>query len=365
MNLLPSLFNQLKLSGDGPVTKKVTEMLSSVCGGALVKLTTSCTHALEMAALLLDVEEGDEIIMPSYTFVSTANAFVLRGAKIIFVDIDPATMNISVESVANAINSRTKAIVPVHYAGVACDMGSLLDLGMTNQVAIVEDAAQGVRAFYLESPLGTIGQIGAFSFHDTKNYTMGEGGALLINDSVLGERAEIIREKGTNRAKFLSGKVDKYTWVDIGSSYLPSELNAAYLLEQLEKIDEINDSRLAAWSRYYRNLGGLQESGYVTLPFIPDYTRHNAHMFYIIVRDKDQRTSLMDYLAKRGIITVSHYVPLHSSPAGKRFGTFHGEDIHTTKQSNKLLRLPLFYGISESSVDRVCEEISTFFINRK
>ncbi|MDD1504951.1 dTDP-4-amino-4,6-dideoxygalactose transaminase [Lysinibacillus sp. CNPSo 3705] len=353
-----------KLSGDGEFTAKCSKWFEEnyKCKKAL--LTTSCTHALEMAAILLDINEGDEIIMPSYTFVSTANAFVLRGAKIVFVDIRPDTMNIDEKKIEEAITTRTKAIVPVHYAGVSCEMDTIMQIAKKYNLMVVEDAAQGVNSYYKGKALGTIGHLGCYSFHETKNYNCGEGGALLINDDRLVERAEIIREKGTDRSKFFRGQVDKYGWVDIGSSYLPSELNAAYLYGQLENAEQINQNRLASWQYYYEHLQDLFENGDITLPVVPNNCSHNAHMFYIKVRDLVERTELIKYLKDRGIGAVFHYIPLHSSKAGQSYSIFHGEDINTTKESEALLRLPLYYNMEKTIIKKVIEAIRSFYLDK-
>lgn len=350
-----------KICGDGTFTKKCNALLEEMTGSGKALLTTSCTHSLEMAAILADIKEGDEVIMPSYTFVSTANAFVLRGAKIVFVDIRPDTMNIDENLIEDAVTQKTKAIVPVHYAGVGCEMDTILDIAKRHNLAVIEDAAQGVMAFYKDKALGSIGDIGCFSFHETKNYSMGEGGATLINKASLAERAEIIREKGTNRSRFLRGQVDKYTWVDIGSSYLPSELNAAFLLCQLENAEKINNQRLTSWQMYYNKLKPLADKGYIVLPHIPKECRHNAHMFYIKAKDLEERTRLISYLKENGIAAAFHYVPLHSSPAGTKFGVFHGEDKFTTKESERLLRLPMYYGLEEKDIETVVQHIMNFY----
>jgi len=358
---LARAIENLKFSGDGPFTKKCNNWFESVFKCQKALLTTSCTHALEMAALLIDVQEGDEIIMPSYTFVSTANAFVLRGAKIVFVDIRPDTMNIDETKIEAAITEKTKAIVPVHYAGVACEMDAIMNIASKHNLYVVEDAAQGVMSKYKGRHLGTIGHIGAYSFHETKNYSCGEGGAIIINDEKFIERAEIIREKGTNRSRFFRGEVDKYTWVDIGSSYLPSELNAAFLYAQLENAELINKDRLRSWSHYCEFLKFLQGKGFIELPVIPDGCEHNAHMFYIKCRDVDERQRLIDYLKNEGVYSVFHYIPLHTSPAGKVFGRFCGEDIFTTLESERLLRLPLYYGLTAEDINYVCNTICNFY----
>lgn len=349
-----------KLCGDGPFTKKCSAWMKERFQSQAALLTTSCTHALEMSAFLCGIRPGDEVIMPSYTFVSTANAFVLQGAKIVFVDIRPDTMNIDETKIEAAVTERTKAIVPVHYAGVACEMDTIMDIARRHGLKVVEDAAQGVNAWYKGRALGTIGDFGCYSFHETKNYTMGEGGALLFQDEAYLERAEILREKGTNRSKFFRGQVDKYTWMDYGSSYLPGELNAAYLYGQLEACDQINEKRLRLWERYYQGLEDLKEAGLLELPTIPEYAVHNAHMFYIKVRDLEQRTRLIGWLKEAGILSVFHYIPLHSAPAGRKFGRFSGEDVYTTRESERLMRLPMFYNLSEEAVDTVVRRIREF-----
>lgn len=334
-----------KLCGDGPFTKKCSEWMCTNFQAKHCLLTTSCTHALEMAAYLSDIQPGDEVIMPSYTFVSTADAFVLRGAKIVFVDIRPDTMNIDENLIEAAITEKTKAIAVVHYAGVACAMDEILAIAKKYNLVVVEDAAQGVNAWYKGRALGTIGDFGCYSFHETKNYTMGEGGAVLFQDDRYQERAEILREKGTDRSKFFRGQVDKYTWVDYGSSYLPSDMNAAYLYAQLELAEEINNKRMAIYDHYREALAPLAAQGAIDLPTVPDYAVHNAHMFYLKLKDISARTAFIGYLKENGIHAVFHYVPLHSAKAGQRFGRFHGEDIYTTKESERLVRLPLFYNL--------------------
>lgn len=350
-----------KICGDGEFTKKCNLFFEEQTGTSNALLTTSCTHALEMAAILCDIKAGDEVIMPSYTFVSTADAFVGRGAKIVFVDIRPDTMNIDEKLIEAAITEKTKAIVPVHYAGVSCEMDTILDIAKRHNLWVVEDAAQGVNAYYKGKALGTLGDFGCFSFHETKNYSMGEGGALLIRDKNNTERAEIIREKGTNRSKFFRGQIDKYTWVDFGSSYLPSDMNAAYLWAQLEKFDEINNARLNCWNAYNNALKPLADDGIIELPFVPEECTHNAHMFYIKAKDLEERTKLIAFLKENGIGSVFHYIPLHSSPAGKKFGTFFGKDKYTTKESERLLRLPMYYGLSEEQCSYICEKIFEFY----
>lgn len=350
-----------KICGDGTYTKRCNEWLEKRFGVKKALLTTSCTHATEMAAILLKIKEGDEVIMPSYTFVSTADAFVLRGAKAVFVDIRPDTMNIDENLIEAAITEKTKAIVPVHYAGVACEMDRIMEIAGRHHLAVVEDAAQGVMSTYKGRALGTIGDFGCYSFHETKNYTMGEGGALLLRDDTYVEDAEIIREKGTDRAKFFRGQVDKYRWVNYGSSYLPSDMNAAYLWAQLEKADEINHKRLSLWERYNRALQGLAEAGKIELPFIPEDCVHNAHMFYLKTKDLEERTELINFLKAKEILAVFHYIPLHSAPAGLKFGRFSGEDNYTTKESERLLRLPLYYALQEEQVDYITDCVKEFY----
>ena len=350
-----------KICGDGDFTKRCNAWIEKETSTAKVLLTTSCTHALEMSALLADIKPGDEVIMPSYTFVSTADAFVLRGAKIVFVDIRPDTMNIDENLIEDAITEKTKAIVPVHYAGVSCEMEKIMEVARERNLLVIEDAAQGVQSFYHDTPLGTIGDYGCYSFHETKNYSMGEGGALLIRDPENIERAEIIREKGTNRSRFFRGQVDKYTWVSAGSSYLPSELNAAYLWGQLEQAQKIFDDRMSSWECYYENLKHLKEERKIELPVIPTGCRHNAHMFYIKTKCLEERTKLIAYLKEREIMTAFHYIPLHSSPAGIKYGRFNGEDKYTTKDSERLLRLPMYYGLKEKQVEFICEQITQFY----
>lgn len=350
-----------KICGDGEFTKRCNAWIEEHTGTAKALLTTSGTQALEMAALLSDIQPGDEVILPSYTFVSTANAFVLRGAKLVFVDIRPDTMNIDEKLIEDAITDKTRAIVPVHYAGVGCEMDTIMDIAKRHNLVVVEDAAQGVNAFYKGRALGSIGDYGCFSFHETKNYSMGEGGAILINRPEQIEDAEIIREKGTDRSRFFRGQVDKYTWVNIGSSFLPSDINAAYLMAQLEMADEINENRLQSWMRYNEGLQDLAQEGVIELPYIPEECTHNAHMFYIKTKDMEERKALISYLKERDIAAVFHYVPLHSAPAGLRFGRFHGEDRYTTKESERLLRLPMYYNLSESDQQKVIDAVHGFY----
>lgn len=344
-----------KLCGDGPFTKKCSELMKEKFGAAHVLLTTSCTHALEMAAFLCDLQPGDEVIMPSYTFVSTADAFVLQGAKIVFVDVHPETMNIDETKIEAAITDRTKVIVPVHYAGVACEMDTIMAIAKKYHLKVVEDAAQGVNAYYKGRALGTIGDFGCYSFHETKNYTMGEGGALLFQDPAYLERAEILREKGTNRSKFFRGQIDKYTWVSYGSSYLPSDMNAAYLYAQLEEMEKINEKRMQIFDYYQEHLQPLRERGLIECPVISEGCVHNAHMYYLKVKDLEVRTDLITYMKEKGVHCVFHYIPLHTAPAGVRYGRFAGEDVYTTKESERLLRLPMFYGLDMKDVAYVTE----------
>lgn len=351
-----------KISGDGYFGKKCQSWFEDKldCNKAL--LTPSCTAALEMAAILIDIQAGDEVIMPSYTFVSTANAFVLRGAKIVFVDIRPDTMNIDETLIEQAITPKTKAIVPVHYAGVSCEMDFIMDIATRHDLFVIEDAAQAMMSSYKGKALGTIGHLGTYSFHETKNYTSGgEGGLLIINDEKLTQRAEIIREKGTNRSLFFRGQVDKYTWMDLGSSYLPSELQAAFLWGQLEKAEEINKNRLATWNAYFKGFKDISDKDLITLPTIPENCVHNAHMFYLKLNNVNQRTELIEFLKINSVISVFHYVPLHSSPAGKVFGCFNGDDVCTTAYSQKLLRLPLYYGMGEERIKVVINKVHNFF----
>lgn len=350
-----------KICGDGPFTHRCSEWLEKRTGTAKALLTTSCTHATELAALLSDIQKGDEVIMPSYTFVSTADAFVLRGAIPVFVDIRPDTMNLDETKIEDAITERTKAIVPVHYAGVSCEMDRIMELAKKYKLAVIEDAAQGILSTYKGKALGTFGDFGCFSFHETKNYSMGEGGALLIRDKENIERAEIIREKGTNRAKFFRGQIDKYTWVDVGSSYLPGDMNAAYLMAQLDLADEILADRMRSWNLYYKLLKPLADTGKIELPTIPEHCTHNAHMFYIKAKDLEERTTLIHFLKEKEIQAVFHYIPLHSAPAGQQFGRFHGEDVYTTKESERLLRLPMFYRLTEEQVHDIAEAVIAFY----
>lgn len=351
-----------RFSGDGEFTGLSSRWMESKFDTTKALLTTSCTHALEMSAILADIKEGDEVILPSYTFVSTANAFVLRGAKIVFVDIRPDTMNIDETLIEAAITPRTKAIVPVHYAGVSCEMDAIMEIAEKYNLFVIEDAAQGVMSKYKGKYLGSIGHLGCYSFHETKNYSCGEGGALLVNELPFVERAEIIREKGTDRSRFFRGQVDKYTWVDLGSSYLPSEINAAFLYAQLQTADVINENRKKSWNLYYSELEELQRLERITLPFIPDNCIHNAHMFYLKCKSLDERTRLINFLKSNDIQSVFHYIPLHSSKAGEKFGYFHGMDNHTTKESEKLLRLPMYYDMNSSDIGKVIEMLYKFYL---
>ena len=362
LDYMKSAMGSGKLCGDGGFTRRCQQWMENKFGSKKVLLTPSCTASLEMAAILIDIQPGDEVIMPSYTFVSTANAFVLRGATIVFVDIRPDTLNMDETLIEAAITSKTKAIVPVHYAGVSCDMDVIMVLAAKHHLFVIEDAAQGVMSTWKGKALGTIGHIGCFSFHETKNYTAGgEGGATLINDPALVERAEIIREKGTNRSQFFRGQVDKYTWRDIGSSYLMADLQAAYLWAQLEAASAINAQRLRLWQNYYSALQPIAASGRITLPTIPSTCQHNAHMFYIKLHDIDDRTALINWLKEAEILAVFHYIPLHSSPAGQRFGRFHGEDRYTQSESERLLRLPLFYNLTDNNQQTVINSLLSYF----
>lgn len=351
------------LSGDGVFTKKCHAWFEDRLQCEKVLLTPSCTHALEMCAILIGIQEGDEVIMPSFTFVSTANAFVLRGAKVIFVDVRPDTMNIDETKIEQAITNKTKAIVPVHYAGVACEMDVIMRIAAKYDIYVIEDAAQGMMSTYKGNPLGSIGHLGAYSFHETKNYTSGgEGGLLIINDKKFQRRAEIVREKGTDRSLFLKGMVDKYSWVDIGSSYLPNELSSAYLYAQLEKAIDINKDRLVSWNTYFDQLKPLADKHLIELPHVPSHVEHNGHMFYLKVKDVHQRSELIENLRKNGIMSAFHYIPLHSSKAGVKFGRLSGIDTYTTKHSEKLLRLPMHSSISNTDIKYVSSIVKSFFI---
>ena len=353
-----------KICGDGPFTKKCNEWMEQRFHAQKVMLTTSGTSALDMAMLLCGLKPGDEVILPSFTFSSTATSAVLCGAKLVFVDIRPDTMNIDETKIEAAITDHTKVIVAVHYAGVACEMDAIMEIARRHHLLVVEDAAQGVMSSYKGKALGTIGDFGCYSFHETKNYSMGEGGAIVINHPEYNERAEILREKGTNRSKFYRGQVDKYTWVDFGDSYLPSELNAAYLYPQLLKADEINEDRLHSWKGYWDAFQPLQEKGLLELPHIPEGCTHNAHMFYVKLKDLDERTRFISYLKTHGVQSVFHYIPLHSAPAGYKFGRFSGEDLYTTKESERLTRLPMYYHLSAADQQQVIQAVSGFFEER-
>ena len=350
-----------KICGDGQFTKLCNKWIEETTGTKKALLTTSCTHALEMAAILADIKEGDEVIMPSYTFVSTADAFVARGATVVFVDIRPDTLNIDENLIEAAITDKTKAIVPVHYAGVSCEMDKILEIAKKYNLIVVEDAAQGVSSTYKGRALGTIGDFGCYSFHETKNYSMGEGGAILIKDEKSAEQAEIIREKGTNRSKFFRGQIDKYTWVDFGSSYLPSDMNAAYLWAQLERVDDIFNSRMKVWNTYYKEFKPLADEKLLELPYVPEHCEHNAHMFYIKLKDLEQRTEFIDFMKANDVWTVFHYIPLHSAPAGIKYGRFHGEDKYTTRESERIVRLPLYYNMAEEDLSKVVRLVKEFF----
>ncbi len=350
-----------KICGDGSFTKKCSAWLEQRFDAKKVLLTTSGSSALDMAALLCGLEPGDEVILPSFTFSSTANSFVLAGAKLVFVDIRPDTMNIDETLIERAITEKTKVICVMHYAGVACEMDTIMDIARRHKLLVVEDAAQGVMASYKGKALGTIGDLGCYSFHETKNFSMGEGGAIVINNPDYIEQAEILREKGTNRAKFFRGQVDKYTWVDFGDSYLPSELNAAYLWAQLEMADEINNDRLHSWHEYDEAFKPLEAGGRLGLPAVPEGCVHNAHMYYIKCKDLAERTALIRFLKERDILAVFHYVPLHSAPAGERFGRFDGEDRYTTAESDRLLRLPMYYGLTAEDRGRVIAAVKEFY----
>ena len=350
-----------KICGDGAFTKKCNAWLEQRFNAQKVLLTTSGTTALDMAMLLCDLQPGDEVILPSYTFSSTATSAVLAGAKLVFVDIRPDTMNIDENKIEAAITEKTKVIMAMHYAGVACEMDAIMEIAARYKLIVVEDAAQGVMSTYKGKALGTIGTFGCYSFHETKNYSMGEGGALLINDSKYNERAEILREKGTNRAKFFRGQVDKYTWVDFGDSYLPSELNAAYLWGQLENADLINDFRLKVWNKYYKELSLLEKKGKVKLPVVPEQCEHNGHMFFIKCKDLEERTELIKYLKENEIMAVFHYIPLHSAPAGEKYGRFEGKDIYTTSESERLVRLPMYYGLTEENQNKVIRKVLEYY----
>ena len=350
-----------KICGDGSFTKKCHSFLEERFGAQKALLTTSGTTALEMATLLCGLKAGDEVLVPSFTFSSTATAIVLTGATPVFIDVRPDTMNIDETKLEEAITDKTRAIMAVHYAGVACEMDTIMDIAARHNLKVIEDAAQGVMSAYKGRPLGTIGDFGCYSFHETKNYSMGEGGALIIRNPEDNDSAEILREKGTNRARFFRGQVDKYTWVAYGSSYLPSDMNAAYLWAQLLEADKINDNRLAIWKTYSDAFAPLAEAGRIEVPFIPEGCVHNAHMYYIKLRDLEDRSAFIQYMKDRGIVTVFHYVPLHSSPAGEKFGRFHGEDRYTTSESDRLVRLPLYYGLTPEDQQYVIRTAMEYF----
>ncbi|MBR5066987.1 MAG: dTDP-4-amino-4,6-dideoxygalactose transaminase [Lachnospiraceae bacterium] len=361
MDYIKQAVENQKICGDGEFTKKCNEWLENKTGTTKALLTTSCTHATEMAAILSNIKPGDEVIMPSYTFVSTADAFVLRGAKAVFVDVRPDTMNIDENLIEDAITDKTKAIVPVHYAGVSCEMDKIMEIAKNHNLMVIEDAAQGIMSEYKGKALGTFGDYGCFSFHETKNFSMGEGGALLIRDAENIEHAEIVREKGTNRAKFFRGQIDKYTWVDAGSSYLPSELNAAYLYAQLELANEITADRMNTWNKYYDAFEELENKERIERPFVPTDCKHNAHMFYLKCKDLEERSAFIRFLGENGIMAVFHYIPLHGAPAGKVFGRFNGEDVYTTKESERLVRLPLYYGLKEDEIEYIIGKVKEFY----
>ncbi|MEG1859455.1 MAG: dTDP-4-amino-4,6-dideoxygalactose transaminase [Christensenellaceae bacterium] len=350
-----------KICGDGPYTKKVSQWLEQQTQAKKVLLTTSCSHGLDMMILLAGIGEGDEVILPSYNFVSAANSIAMRGATCVFVDIRKDTMNIDEKLIEQAITKKTKAIFPMHYAGVACEMNSILEIAKKYNLLVLEDAAQGMMSAYHNKPLGTIGLFGSYSFHETKNYSMGEGGCLLINDETYIERAEILREKGTDRSKFWRGEVDKYTWQDVGSSYLPSDMNAAYLWSQLEIAQEINEDRLHTYHEYEKALQPLAQQGLIELPHIPKECTHNGHMFYIKCKDLKDRTAFIEYMKENGTWCVFHYIPLHSAPAGKKFGRFAGEDVYTTKESERLVRLPLYYGMKKSDIEHTIQCVFDYY----
>ena len=353
--------NNHKICGDGPFTKKCDEWMEKRFNAKKVMLTTSGSSALDMAALLCGLQPGDEVILPSFTFSSTANSFVLAGAKLVFVDIRPDTMNINEKKIEAAITDKTRVICPVHYAGVACEMDTIMDIARRHNLLVVEDAAQGVMSTYKGKALGTIGDFGCFSFHETKNYSMGEGGAIVINNEKYIEKAEILREKGTNRSQFFRGQVAKYNWVDFGDSYLQSDLNAAYLWAQLEMADEINKNRLATWNAYYVAFKPLEGKGIITLPIIPEGCVHNAHMFYIKCKDLETRQDYIQFMRSFDIGCVFHYVPLHSAPAGLKFGRFDGKDEHTTPDSDRLVRLPMYYDMSKEDIQEVIDKTLEYF----
>lgn len=361
LKYIEEAINAHKICGDGQFTKKCSEFLSSKLENKKILLTTSCTSALEMAAILCDIKPGDEVILPSFTFCSTADAFVQRGATLVFVDIRPDTMNIDETKIEAAITNKTKAIVPVHYAGVACEMDSIMTIAKKYNLFVVEDAAQAIFSTYKGKPLGTIGDFGCLSFHETKNLSMGEGGAIIINDDKYYEEAEILREKGTDRSKFLRGQIDKYTWVNYGSSYLPSDMNAAYLWAQLEMAEKIQKQRMDIWNTYYKEFKYLEDDGKIVLPTIPHDCVHNAHMFYLKLNSIEERSKYISFMKENDILTVFHYIPLHSAPAGIKFGRFNGKDEITTTHSEMLVRLPLYYGMDSSDLEKVISKTKEFF----
>ncbi len=361
MTYIEQAVRNQKICGDGEFTHKCNAWIEEKTGTPKALLTTSCTHATELAAILADIQPGDEVIMPSYTFVSTADAFVLRGATVVFVDIRPDTMNMDENLIEDAITEKTRAIVPVHYAGVACEMDKIMEIAEKYNLCVIEDAAQGIMSTYKGRALGAIGTYGCYSFHETKNFSMGEGGAILIQDENKIEEAEVVREKGTNRAKFFRGQIDKYTWVDKGSSYLPSDMNAAYLYAQLEMAETITAARMDVWNRYHAAFASLEEEGRIERPFVPEHCEHNAHMYYLKCKDLEERTAFISFLKENGIWAVFHYVPLHSAPAGLRYARFHGEDRYTTKESERLVRLPMYYGLKEEQVDYIISKVKEFF----
>lgn len=363
MDYMREAIENNKICGDGPFTKKCDAWMEERFESPKVLFTTSGSTALDMAALLCGLKPGDEVILPSFTFSSTANSFVLAGATLVFVDIRPDTMNIDETKIEEAITSKTKVICPVHYAGVACEMDTIMDIAKRHNLMVVEDAAQGVMSTYKGKALGTIGDFGCFSFHETKNYSAGEGGAILINNTDYMEKAEILREKGTNRSQFFRGQVDKYNWVEFGDSYLQSDLNAAYLWAQLEKADEINQNRLATWNTYYEALKPLEMNGIIELPIIPEECEHNAHMFYLKTKDLDTRQAYIKFMKENDICCVFHYVPLHSAPAGKKYGRFVGKDEHTTSDSDRLVRLPMYYNMDSNDIEKVINKTLEFFGN--
>ena len=350
-----------KICGDGEFTDKCNKWFENSLKAKKVLLTTSGSAALEMAALLCGLQDGDEVILPSYTFSSTANAFVLAGARLVFVDVRPDTMNIDENKIEQAITDKTKVIVAVHYAGVACEMDRIMDIASRHNLKVVEDAAQAVTSMYKGRFLGTIGDFGCLSFHETKNFSMGEGGAIIINDESYNLKAEIIREKGTNRSQFYRGQVAKYNWMDYGSSYLPSDLNAAYLWGQLQHADEMQENRMSSWERYLKAFKSLEKAGIIELPFIPEECVHNAHMFYIKCKDIDTRTRYINFMRENDILCVFHYVPLHSAPAGVKYGRFDGTDEYTTKESDRLVRLPLYYKLKDEDQNKVIDKTLEFF----